>query len=157
MSDQTGKVEDAIWPMPKFNFRVELNGATLNFSEVSGLDAEAQNIQYRHGNHSGFYTIKMPGIQKVSNVTLKRGVFVGDSKNNDWFSQFRFDPTPIKRNTVTIELLNEDGKPSMAWRLLNAWPTKITSTDMKSDGNEVAIDTLDIAFEGLEILHTNNL
>jgi phage tail-like protein len=99
----------------------------------------------------------MPGIQKVSNVTLKRGVFVGDSKNNDWFSQFRFNPTLIKRNTVTIELLNEDGKPSMAWRLLNAWPTKITSTDMKSDGNEVAIDTLDIAFEGLEILHTNNL
>lgn len=154
MSDQTGKVEDAIWPMPKFNFRVELNGATLNFSEVSGLDTGAQNIQYRHGNNSSFHTIQMPGIQKESNVTLKRGVFVGDSKNDDWFSQFRFNPTLIKRNTVTIELLNEEGKLSMAWRLLNAWPTKIISTDMKSDGNEVAIDTIEIAYEGLEILNT---
>ena len=57
----------------------------------------------------------------------------------------------IKRNTVTISLLDEGGAPTMVWTLANAWPTKITGTDLKSDGNEVAVETIEIAHEGLKI------
>jgi phage tail-like protein len=52
---------------------------------------------------------------------------------------------------VVISLLDEAGKPTMVWTLSNAWPTKITGTDLKSDGNEVAVETIEIAHEGLTI------
>lgn len=57
----------------------------------------------------------------------------------------------INREDVAIKLLDEEGNPTMVWSLKNAWPTKITGTDMKSDGNEVAVETLEIAHEGLTI------
>jgi phage tail-like protein len=63
----------------------------------------------------------------------------------------------IKRRTVIIRLLNENGKVTMQWNLANAWPTKISSTDLKSDGNEVAVDTIEIAYESLTISNTNNV
>lgn len=68
-----GEVQDNVWPLPKFYFTVEI--ATLSeatFQEVSGLDVEAQIIEYRHGNSPDFSTIKMPGIKKYGNVTLKK-------------------------------------------------------------------------------------
>jgi hypothetical protein len=106
-----GETQDKIWPLPKFSFSVTIDGAVTSFQEVSGLDVEAQVIEYRAGDSKGFSTIKMPGIQKSGNVTLKKGVFATD----------------------------------------NAWPTKITGTDLKADGNEVAVETIEVAHEGLTI------
>ncbi|WP_197080606.1 phage tail protein [Methylophilus sp. TWE2] len=57
----------------------------------------------------------------------------------------------IKRGPVTISLLDEAGKPTMVWTLTNAWPTKITATDLQTDGNEVAIESIEVAHEGLTI------
>ena len=91
----------------------------------------------------------MPGIQKSGNVTMKKGVFKSDNKFWDWFSTIKMNT--IKRVPVTISLLDETGAPTMVWTLENAWPTKITGTDLKSDGNEVAIETIEIAHEGITI------
>ena len=74
-----GSKENAIWPMPQFYFQVMWGSQEINFSEISGLDNEKQIIEYRHGNSKSFYPIKMPGIGKVNNVSMKRGVFVGDN------------------------------------------------------------------------------
>ncbi|MCW2484070.1 phage tail protein, partial [Candidatus Symbiopectobacterium sp. NZEC135] len=57
----------------------------------------------------------------------------------------------IARTAVTINLLDESGAPVMSWKLKNAWPTKVTGTDLKSDSNEVAVETIELAHEGLEI------
>ena len=91
----------------------------------------------------------MPGIVKYGNVTLKRGVFVNDNTFWDWHTEIQMNI--IKRRTVRIKLIDENGAVTMQWKLENAWPTKITSTDLKSDGNEVAVETLEIAHEGLTI------
>ena len=95
----------------------------------------------------------MPGLQKFNNVTMKRGVFVGNNDFYNWFAKIKANT--ITRTTITVKLLNQDNKPTMTWLLNNAWPTKITSTDMKSDGNEPAIETLEIAFENLVIANAN--
>jgi len=144
-----GEAQDNVWPLPKFYFQVKLGDTEVAFQEVSGLDIEAQIIEYRHGNSPEFSTIKMPGIKKVGNVTLKKGVFVKDNAFWDWFNQIKMNT--IERKTVTISLLDETGAPTMVWTLNNAWPTKITGTDMKSDGNEVAVETIEVAHEGLKI------
>ncbi|GAA0873864.1 phage tail protein [Wandonia haliotis] len=144
-----GEAQDNVWPLPKFYFQVKLGDTEVAFQEVSGLDIEAQIIEYRHGNSKEFSTIKMPGIKKTGNVTLKKGVFVKDNAFWDWFNQIKMNT--IERKTVVISLLDEEGNPTMVWTLNNAWPTKITGTDMKSDGNEVAVETIEVAHEGLTI------
>ncbi|WP_273480041.1 phage tail protein [Rivihabitans pingtungensis] len=139
--------------MPKFHFSVDIGDQkNLAFQEVSGLDTETQIIEYRAGNSKDFSTVKMPGIKKVGNVTLKKGIFVKDNKFWDWYSQISMNT--IKRVPVVIKLLDEKGNPTMVWTLQNAWPTKITGTDLKADGNEVAVETLEIAHEGLTIANS---
>jgi phage tail-like protein len=149
MADDGSKQSKNVWPLPKYYFQVKWDSKEMKFQEVSGLDVEAQPIEYRHGDSKEFSTIKMPGIKKSSNVTMKKGIFKSDNKFWDWFNQIKMNT--IKRIPVTISLLDEEGKPTMVWTLANAWPTKITGTDMKSDGNEVAVESIEIAHEGIKI------
>jgi phage tail-like protein len=151
MITDKNNLEDASWPMPKFRFEVDF-GTELTkvaFQEVSGMDVENQIIEYRQNNSPLFSAEKMPGITKYGNITMKRGIFVNDNTFWNWHQQITMNT--IKRRTVVIKLLDEKGAITMQWTLNNAWPTKITSTDLKSDGNEVAVDTLEIAHEQLII------
>ena len=138
-----------LWPIPKFHFQVKWDSEVMSFQEVSGLDLEAQPIEYRAGDAKEFAVLKMPGLKKYGNVTMKKGVYKGDNKFWDWFNQIKMNT--IKRVPVTISLLDEEANPTMVWTLANAWPTKITGTDLKSDGNEVAIESIEIAHEGVTI------
>ncbi len=146
-----GSKQGSTWPLPKFYFSVKLGSQDnmVSFQEVSGLDTETQPIEYRHGNNKEFSTIKLPGIVKTGNVTLKKGIFVNDNNFWKWYDAIKMNT--IKRETVVIQLLDESAKPTMTGTLSNAWPTKITGTDMKSDANEVAVETLELAHEGLTI------
>ena len=147
MADDGSAQSTSVWPLPKFHFQVKWDAEVMSFQEVSGLDIEAQPIEYRHGDSPEFSTIKMPGIKKSGNVTMKKGVFKSDNKFWDWFNQIKMNT--IKRVPVTISLLDETGAPTMVWTLANAWPTKLTGTDLKSDGNEVAIESIEITHEGI--------
>lgn len=149
MADDGSAQSKTVWPMPKFYFQVKWDSQVMRFQEVSGLDIQSEEIKYRHGDSPEFSVIKMPGMKKVGNVTMKKGVFKGDNKFWDWFVQIKMNV--IKRLPVTISLLDEAGEVTMVWTLANAWPTKITGTDLKSEGNEVAIETIEIVHEGLTI------
>ena len=149
MADDGSAQSTAVWPIPNFHFQVKWDTEVMSFQELSGLDIEAQPIEYRHGDSPEFSTIKMPGIKKSGNVTMKKGVFKSDNKFWDWFNEIKMNT--IKRKPVTISLLDEAGSPTMVWTLANAWPTKITGTNLKSDGNEVAIESIEIAHEGITI------
>ena len=145
-----GEVQDQVWPLPKFYFSVQLGeDCSASFQEVTGLNSETQSIEYRHGNSPLFYPIKMPGLGKVGNVTMRKGVFVADSKLWSWYNEIKLNT--IKRRTVVISLLDQNGAPKMVWTLNNAWPTKISGADLKSDGNEVAVESVEIAFETLTV------
>lgn len=149
MANDGSAQSTSVWPMSKFYFQVEWDAEVMTFQEVSGLDTEAQAIEYRSGDSTVLSTINMPGIRKTGNVTMKKGIFKSDNKFWDWFNQIKMNT--IKRVPVTISLLDEDGAPTMVWTLANAWPTKITGTDLKSDGNEVAIESIEISHEGITI------
>ena len=149
MADDGSAQSKTVWPLPKFYFEVKWDTQVMSFQEVSGLDVEAQVIEYRHGDNPIFSTIKMPGIVQSGNVTMKKGVFVSDNKFWDWYNQIKMNT--IKRVPVTISLLDEAGAPTMVWTLANAWPTKITSTDLNAEGNEVAVEEIEIVHEGVTI------
>ncbi|NHZ81652.1 phage tail protein [Massilia sp. CCM 8695] len=149
MADDGSKQSTAVWPLPKFYFQVKWDSQVMSFQEVSGLDIQSEEIKYRHGDSPEFSVIKMPGLKKVGNVTMKKGVFKSDNKFWEWFNQIKMNT--VKRVPVTISLLDETGAPTMVWTLANAWPTKITGTDLKAEGNEASIETIEIVHEGLTI------
>lgn len=138
----------AEYPIPKFHFQVEWGGTKLGFSEVSGLDVETEVIEYRDGVMPEYNKLKMPGMQKYGNITLKRGVFSKDNEFFDWWNTVKLNT--IERRDIIISLLNEEHNPVLTWKIKNAWPVKVQSTDLKADGNEVAIETLELAHEGLK-------
>lgn len=145
------------YPIPKFHFMVEWGeGFRVGFTEVSGLDFETEVIEYREGSSKKYNKLKQPGLTKYSDVTLKRGTFEGDLDFfNLWKATYYFqegNKTGSKyRREITIKLLNENHEPMVVWKLENAWAKKIQSTDLKADGNEVAIETMEIAHEGLTV------
>ncbi len=145
-----GEAQDKNWPLPRFYFMVDWGEVTeLPFQEVSGLDIEAQPIEYRHGNSPVFSEISMPGMVKNSKVTLKKGVFANDNRFRDWYE--RIKANTVERQMVVIKLLDEGGNPTMTWTLHNAHPTRISAADLMADGKEVAIESIEISHEGLTI------
>ena len=140
---------DIKYPMPSYHFEVEWGGTRLGFSEVSGLNIEVQVIEYRQGSSPIYSSIKMPGIPKYSNITLKRGIIPNDNEFFQWLNTVTLNKAD--RRDITISLLNENHEPVMVWKVKNAFPVKIQGPVLKATGNEVAIETLEVAHEGLTI------
>lgn len=137
------------YPLVKFHFQVEWGGTKIGFTEVSGLDVETEVVEYRHGASPEYSKTKMPGLRKYSNITLKRGTFASDNEYFTWFNTVKLNK--IERRDITISLLNEEHQPVVVWKVKNAWPSKVQSTDLKADGNEVAIESMELVHEGLSI------
>ncbi len=135
--------------LPAFLYRVDWGSMKLAFSEVTGLNAEVQPIEYREGLSPESSLRKVPGINKVENITLRRGVATADDEFFKWLESI-VAKSPIRRD-MTITLLNEERAPVMVWRVVNASPTKIVATDLKATGNETAIEMLEVAHEGISI------
>ena len=137
------------YPFPKFHFLLEWGGTRIGFTEVTGMDVSTDVIEYREGSSPEYHKTKMPGLQKFSNITMKRGIFKGDNDFYNWYNTIALNT--VQRRDITISLLNENHEPVVVLKAKRAFPVKVQSTDLKSDGNEVAIETLEIAHEGLTI------
>jgi phage tail-like protein len=128
------------------NFLIEIDGITsAPFSEVSGLEASIDVIDYREGNSGVDSVLKLPGLNKFTNITLKRGIS-GDLSLWNWM-QAGLRGT-VQRVNVSITLLDRADNPVLRWNLLNAWPCKWSGPVLNAKSNEVAIETLEICYEG---------
>jgi phage tail-like protein len=139
----------ANYPLPVFHFKVEWGGQNVGFSEASGLTQEVQLIEYRDGNSPDYSTIKMPGLHKYNNITLKRGIMKGDNDFFKWLNTVKLNT--IERRSLTISLLNEEHEAVMVWKAVNAFPVKVEGPGLKASGNEVAIESIELAHEGLTL------
>lgn len=149
MADNGSAQAATTWPLVRFQFSIKIGDTEFAAQEVSGLNSETQVIEYRAGNSQVFSTTKMPGIKKYGNVTVKKGMFKDDKAMWDMYNKIKMNT--FERLTVVISLLDEANSPAMTWNLTNAFPCKMTMPDMKSDANEAAIETLELAHEGLAL------
>lgn len=151
------------YPLTKMNFLVtveNING-TAAFNEVSGIEASVDVIEFRQGNAHSMAPVKIPGLVKHGNVTLKMGYTI-DNAFKAWIldcvSETRGE---LPRAKVSIELIDTNtGTPSTAvtnisgphvWVLTNAWITKYSAPDLNATANEVAIESIELAYEELII------
>ncbi|MVT08317.1 phage tail protein [Chitinophaga tropicalis] len=143
----------ANYPLPKFHFQVEWGGKNIGFTEVTGLTVETEAIEYRHGASPEYHKTKQPGLQKYSNITLKRGTFKSDNEYFDWWKETVFfqEQNGKYRRNITISLLDEMHKPIIVWKVKNAWPIKVQAADLKADANEIAVESVELVHEGLVI------
>ena len=137
------------WPVPKFFFRVECDGlgGVISCTEVSGLKNTTDTIDYRPGDDPTWIKQKIPGMKSFENVTIKKGVFSGDSRMYDWWSDVQANPE--RREDMIVSLLDEEENPIFVWTITNVWPVSIAGADLSADGNEIAIETLELAHEGI--------
>ena len=134
------------YPLPKYSFRVEWGGTQTSFSEISGLTMEIIVVEYREGSSPEQSVIKMPGLRKFNNITLKRGVRKGDNDFFNWINTVRLNT--VERRDVVISLLNEAHEPIAIWKVRNAWPCKYEVGTFNASSSDVLIESLELAHEG---------
>lgn len=135
------------YPRTKFRYTVSIEGVTVaGFNEVSGFDATIEPIEYREGNMPAETPMKVAGIRKYGNITLKKGVITAHLLY-DWLAVGLTGA--VQRKTVAISLLDEAHAEVATWQVISAWPTKYTAPDFNATSNEIAIESLELAHEGM--------
>jgi phage tail-like protein len=134
-------------PYGGYNFLVEIDGITqAGFQEVSGLDSTTDAMDYREGNDPN-HPRKLPGLNKFSAITLKRGITDSDEL-------WKWRATVVNGKTVrkngSIILLDDRGQEKLRWNFFDAWPSKWTGPSLSASSTAVAVETLEITHESME-------
>jgi phage tail-like protein len=137
-------------PFRGYNFKLEIDGIQrAGFRECAGLDATQDPVEYREGDEKVFTPRKLAGLVKYSNISLKWGI-TDDHSLWDWKKKFIDGKGAFsERKNGSVVLMDESGEEKLRWNFVNAWPTKWTGPSFNATANEVAIESLDIAHEGV--------
>ena len=151
------------YPLTKMNFLVTVDGVsgTAAFTEVSGIESSVDVIEFRQGNAHSLAPVKIPGLVKHGNVTLKFG-YTLDSAFKTWIQECVSEVRgEMPRSRIQIEMIDINGgapqsmvesvSGTRVWVLTNAWVTKYTAPDLNASASEVAIESVEIAYEELII------
>ena len=151
------------YPLTKMNFIVNVDGVagTAAFSEVTGIEASVDVIEFRQGNANSLAPVKIPGLVKHGNVTLKVG-YTMDSTFKEWIRECVSEVRgQIPRANVTIELIDTNAEApdqiretvqgDRIWVLTNAWVAKYNAPDLDAKTSDVAIESVELAYEELVI------
>ncbi|HZI62409.1 MAG TPA: phage tail protein [Pyrinomonadaceae bacterium] len=136
-------------PYGQFNFLIEIDGVVKGgFSEASGLTTDTNVIEYREGAEQNGTTRKLPGLMKYNNIVLKRGWTKDKSL---WAWRKKVIDGKTQRNSGSIVLLDEARNEALRWNFREGWPSKWEGPALNAKTSEVAVETLEIAHEGLEL------
>jgi phage tail-like protein len=136
-------------PFRNFRFLVEIQGIVQGgFSEATIPDISQDPIEYREGSE-GPTVRKVPGMIKYGNLTLKWGI-TDNMEFIKWRKQVEQGKMKDARRDIAVILQDDEGKPASRWEFAQAWPSKYDAPDMNAKGTDIAVETLEIAHEGME-------
>ena len=136
-------------PYGNYNFLLEFDGLTrAAFQEVSGLDSAIDITEHREGGMNTTLR-KLPAMTKYSNITLKWGL-TDDTELYDWHRQWVTGDPAAKRMNGSIIVLDRQGQEKARWNFFEAWPAKWTAPTFNAESSDIAIETLELAVEGVE-------
>ena len=140
---------DRVDPYRSYRFSIEIDGITeALFTEVTGIEASYDVIEFRSGDMSAGYW-KLPGLLQNPTLTLKQGT----TDNMEIFEWFKGEPGmtgTVERKDVTIKAVDETNAELAVWTFYDAWPCKYTASDFNASESAVVIETLELAYEGFD-------
>ncbi|MCW7762583.1 phage tail protein [Photorhabdus luminescens] len=135
------------YPIPTYRFVVSVGDEQIPFNSVSGLDISYDVIEYKDGTGNHY---KMPGQRQLINITLRKGVFPGDTKLFDWLNSIQLNQ--VEKKDVSISLTNEAGTEIlMSWSVANAFPTSLTSPSFDATSNDIAVQEIKLTADRVMI------
>jgi phage tail-like protein len=155
MATNTNDIKNS-YPLPVYNYRVEIAGETISFSEVSGLNLEFETSTFKESQTEsglrGPRILYMPSQIKPLNVTLKKGVVRGGAGLTalyNWLNTTQINQ--IEKKDIYIRLCDENGAPVISWKVINAFPTKLDAPTFDAKSNDVAIESMSLMADRLMI------
>ena len=143
----------ATYPLPVYNYRVEIDGKTVSFSEVSGLSVGYETSTYVESPVSGIgpRRMVMPGQRKTATVTLKKGVVSGVSVPTlfAWINSIELNR--VDKKDVYVRLCDETGAAVVSWKVINAFPTKLDAPSFTASSNDVAVESMELMADGITV------
>lgn len=137
------------FPLPNFHFRVDWGGTNIGFQEVTGLKKELEILEYRQGASLEYFKQKMPGMHTLSDITLKRGVFINDDEFYKWYNTVALNT--VEKRDIVISLLNENHEPTLVWNVKECFITSIEFASLNAEESGNAIDTMVLANHGFTV------
>ena len=145
----------ATYPLPVYNFRVEIGTDAVAFSEVSGLSIQYEVTTYKEspigGDTPGPRTIHMPSQASPVNVTLRKGVARTTSVATlySWINSVALNQ--IEKKDIMVRLCDEAGKAVISWKIINAFPTKLDGPAFDAKSTDVAVDAMELRADAISI------
>jgi phage tail-like protein len=145
----------AAYPLPVYNYKVDIGKDTVAFSEVSGLNIAYETTTYKESStESGKASprvFRMPAQATDTKLTLKKGLVPAKSQAAlyDWINSVRINQV-IKKDIV-VSLCDETGKAVVSWTVNNAFPTKLDAPTFDAKSNDVAIESMELMADGVTI------
>jgi phage tail-like protein len=146
------------YPLPVYNYRVEIDGEAVSFSEVSGLSISYETTTYKESptesGSAGPRVMHMPAQGTAANVTLKKGMVTGASVPMlyGWINSTQTNQ--IDKKDIFIRLCDEAGAPLVSWKVLGAFPTKLDAPTFGADSNDVAVESMELMANSITIEET---
>jgi phage tail-like protein len=141
------------YPLPVYNYKVEIDGKTIAFSEVSGLSTTYDTITHAESPTAGVgpHWMYMPAQMKPVNITMKKGVVVGVSVPTlfAWINSIQLNR--VDKKDIYVRLCDETGAAVVSWKVINAFPTKLTAPTFTASSNDVAVESLDLMADGIAV------
>jgi len=142
------------YPLPVYNYRVEIGGSAIAFSEVSGLSVGHEVATYKESSTSGSpgpRVIHMPSQPTAPKITLKKGIVRGQSVATlyNWIASIQLNI--VEKKDIFIRLCDEAGAPIISWRAINAFPTKLDAPSFDSKSNDVAVESMELQTDRVTI------
>jgi phage tail-like protein len=143
----------ATYPLPVYNYKVEINGQTIGFSEVTGLSIGYETATYVESATSGVgpRRMYMPSQRKSATITLKKGLVTGVSVAVlfDWINSIQLNR--VDKKDIYVRLCDENGAAVVSWKVINAFPTKLDAPGFTANSNDAAVESMELMADGVTI------
>lgn len=141
------------FPILSFYYEVEIDGTTISFQEVSGLETEVESVTYRHCDSDNFYPINIPGMVKHPPLVCKKGIVEDDEEllelMEEMIAEKEFYGHDDKFD-ISINLMNPEGEPVMSWTIEGAFPRKLSTPSLNASTNEIAFEVMEFTYDHLK-------
>jgi phage tail-like protein len=154
MALTTDEIKTA-YPLPAYNYRVEIGGVAVAFTEVSGLSIAYDTTTYKEspvgGGAPGPRTMHMPAQRKETQITLKKGVVRANSIATffKWINATQINQ--VEKRDIYVRLCDEKGDAVISWKVVNAFPTKLDAPSFDAKSNDAAIESMELMGDGVLI------